>query len=164
MKWLIYYFLLVTVALWPLEHFTKIDLTEPLVFTASYLALLFLGWIISYFINRSYFFKIPKLVAFIGYFIIESIKSNLWVAYDILTPKWHLNPAIVSIPLDIKTDFEINTLASLITLTPGTLSLEVSDDRKILYVHMMYVRDDDVESARKDIKNGFEKRIIELTA
>ena len=99
MKWLTYYILLVTVALWPLEHFTNIDLTEPLVFTAAYLAILILGWFISYFINRKYFFKIPKLVAFIGYFIIESIKSNLWVAYDILTPKWHLNPAIVSIPL-----------------------------------------------------------------
>ncbi len=68
--------------------------------------------------------------------------------------------AIVAIPLDAKTDREITLLANLITLTPGTLSLDVSEDRRFLYVHAMFV--EDVESFRDSIKNGFERRLLEL--
>ena len=52
-----------------------------------------------------------------------------------------MKPGIVKIPLDLETDVEITLLASLITLTPGTLSLDVSKDKKVLYVHSMYVYD-----------------------
>ena len=67
---------------------------------------------------------------------------------------------MVAIPLDAETDAEITLLANLITLTPGTLSLDVSDDRRVLYIHAMYV--DDVEELRRSIKDGFEKRVMEL--
>ena len=58
-------------------------------------------------------------------------------------------------------DFEISFLANLITLTPGTLSLDVSDDKQVLYVHSMYVKDRD--EFIWSIKNGFEKRILQIT-
>ena len=76
------------------------------------------------------------------------------------TPKLHMTPGIVGVPLDIKSDAEITMLANLITLTPGTLSLDVSEDKKVLYVHSMYItnREDFING----IKNGFEKRIKQL--
>ena len=63
-------------------------------------------------------------------------------------------------PLDAKTDAEITLLANVVTLTPGTLSLDVSPDRSTLYVHAMFL--ESPEALRRDIKEGFEKRILEL--
>ncbi len=64
---------------------------------------------------------------------------------------------IVAVPLDVRTDTGITLLANLITLTPGTTSLHVSDDRRWLYVHVMDLSDDAVEQ----IKDGFERRVME---
>ena len=86
--------------------------------------------------------------------------SSLRVAYDVLTPTLHMRPAIVAIPLDAETDLQITILANFITLTPGTLSLDVSPDRKTLYVHAMYV--DDVDAFRREIKEELERRVIEV--
>ena len=94
-------------------------------------------------------------------FIIELVKSCLIVAKQVLTPKLYCRAGIVAVPLSVETDLEITLLANLITLTPGTLSLHVSDDRRTLYVHAMFV--DDPEGMRADIKNGFERRILEVT-
>jgi multicomponent Na+:H+ antiporter subunit E len=71
-----------------------------------------------------------------------------------------MKPGIVEVPLEAKTSLEITLLANLISLTPGTLSLDVSDDRKVLYVHAMYI--DDKASFVKSIKNGFEKRLLAI--
>jgi multicomponent Na+:H+ antiporter subunit E len=71
-----------------------------------------------------------------------------------------MKPGIVKIPLTANTDLEITLLANLISLTPGTLSLDVSDDRKVLYVHAMYVKDR--EQFILGIKNGFEKKLLEI--
>jgi multicomponent Na+:H+ antiporter subunit E len=81
----------------------------------------------------------------------------------VLTRTSHLSPAIIAVPLDAESDREIVTLAVLVTLTPGTLSLKVSDDRRTLYVHEMYVADGDVERARQHIKEGYERRILRLS-
>lgn len=111
--------------------------------------------------DNKYFNRIPKLIAFVFFFLYELIKANIEVAYDVITPKHYMKPGIVKIPLDARSDLEITLLANLITLTPGTLSLDVSDDRKVLYVHAMYVKDRDGFVA--SIKNGFEKRLLEIT-
>jgi multicomponent Na+:H+ antiporter subunit E len=66
----------------------------------------------------------------------------------------------VAVPLDARTDAEIVLLANLITLTPGTLSLDLSDDRTVLYVHAMYLTDPD--ELRREIKEGFERRVLEV--
>jgi multicomponent Na+:H+ antiporter subunit E len=71
-----------------------------------------------------------------------------------------MRPAILAIPLDVKTDLEITTLANLITLTPGTLSLDVSSDRKVLYIHAVYVHD--VPAFKKYIKDSLERRVREV--
>ena len=101
-----------------------------------------------------------KAVNFLFFFISELIKANIEVAYEVITPKLNVKPGIVQVPLDLETDLEITLLANLITLTPGTLSLDVSNDKKVLYVHSMYINDRD--EFIYGIKNGFESKIIAL--
>ena len=110
--------------------------------------------------NTIYFKKLPKTINLTCYFIKELVISNLRVLWDVITPE-HINrPGIIGIPLTAKTDLEIFVVASLITLTPGTLSVDLSEDRETLFVHVMFL--DDVEKARADIKNGLERRILEV--
>ncbi len=98
--------------------------------------------------------------AMLAFFLWELVLANLRVARDVLLPVGRLRPAIVAVPLDLKTDWQITLLAILITLTPGTLSLDVSTDRKVLFLHAMHV--DDPEALRREIKSGFERRVRRL--
>ncbi len=104
--------------------------------------------------------KVPQVLYFVLYFLWELIQSNVRVAYEVLTPGNHMKPGIVAIPLDVQKDYQIILLANMITLTPGTLSIDVSTDKRTLYVHSMYV--EDADAFRMSIKNGFERRIKEL--
>ncbi|SDG40573.1 Na+/H+ antiporter subunit E [Psychroflexus sediminis] len=120
-------------------------------------------WILSGFEDKSakkYFKIIPKIISFFLFFIWELTKANIQVAYEVITPNLNMKPGIVGLPLDAKTDLEITLLANLITLTPGTLALDVSTDRSVLYVHAMYVVDK--KDFIEDIKQGFEKRLLEI--
>jgi multicomponent Na+:H+ antiporter subunit E len=71
-------------------------------------------------------------------------------------------PGVVAIPLDARTDAEIALLANLITLTPGSVTLDLSEDRRVLYVHAMYIDGGDVEAYRRSVKDGLERRVLEL--
>lgn len=110
--------------------------------------------------DSRYFSKSISTLSFILFFLWELLYANLRVAHDVLTSRHYMKPGVIAVPLDITSDAEITLLANLITLTPGTLSLDLSTDRKILYVHAMYI--DDVEATRRGIKEGFERRIMEL--
>lgn len=110
--------------------------------------------------GHAYSGRLKAIAGFIFFFTKELIKANLRVAYDVLTPRHHMRPGIVAIPLDLKTDLEITVLTTLITLTPGTLSLHVTDDRQILYIHAMYI--EDVDQLTLGIKEGFERRVREV--
>jgi len=106
-----------------------------------------------------YFTRMGRILRLVGYFIGQLLVSNLRVLWDVVTPKHISKPGVIAVPLDAKTDFEIMLVANLISLTPGTLSLDVSEDRKRLYVHLMFL--EDVETARREIKQGIEKRVLE---
>lgn len=110
--------------------------------------------------NRKYFVIAPRIIGFFFYFLYELFKANIQVAADVITPKFYMTPGIVAFPLDAKSDLEITLLANVISLTPGTLSLDVSEDKSTLYIHAMYVGDKDEFIA--GIKNGFEKRILAI--
>jgi len=110
--------------------------------------------------EKKYFKLVPRTISFVFFFLYELIKANVQVAYDVITPKFYMTPGIVRVPLDATSDLEITLLANLISLTPGTLSLDVSEDRKVLYVHSMYIADKDLFI--QNIKNGFERRLLEL--
>jgi multicomponent Na+:H+ antiporter subunit E len=109
---------------------------------------------------KGYSRRIPRLVAFLLYFLKELVKSNLRVAYDIATPVWHMKPGVIAFPLRAETDMEILFVSSVISLTPGTLSLDVSDDRKVLFIHAMFLHDE--EQLRNDLRE-LERRILKVT-
>lgn len=125
---------------------------------------MFLLWLSTSFYCRSYFLKLPKLLRFILFFTKELFAANLKIAYDIITPHYHLQPTVLAYPLSVRTDLEITLLANLLGLTPGTISIDVSDDRSTLYVHTLYLKHGDVQQLKQYIKDGYEKRISELTA
>ena len=135
--------------------FTATSLLSGLVF--SYMAL----WIAF---NRkadhsSFFWKVPKVISFIGFFIYDLVKANLVVAWDVLTPTHLMKPGVIAFPLRAHTDAQITVLANLISVTPGTLSLDVSTDRKVLYIHAMYLQDED--KLRRELQD-LESRVMEL--
>lgn len=110
--------------------------------------------------DQRYFKLVPKTIGLFFYFVVELLKANLQVAFDMSTPHYFMHPGIIAVPLDVKSDLGISLLANFITLTPGTLSLDVSDDKSTLYVHAMYLLDK--EEFVGHIKNGFEKRLLEI--
>lgn len=119
-------------------------------------------WISRYASESSkYISKVPKVISLFFFFLYELIVANIKVAYDIITPRHRMRPSIIALPLSVDKDYEITILANMITLTPGTLSLDVSSDKKVLYVHSMYVSDP--EKFKQEIKNGFERRLMEIT-
>ena len=126
---------------------------------------LLIGYLVLWFASpiydgSSYFRKGRQVASFLLFFSRELLVASFRVAYEVITPDFHMRAAIIAVPIDLKSDAEITLLANLITLTPGTLTLDVSDDRTVLYVHAMYV--DDVEAFRREIKDGFERRVYEL--
>lgn len=92
-------------------------------------------------------------------FVKELVLSSVRVAALVLSPRLDIKPGIFAYPLRVERDFEITLLANLITLTPGTLSVDVSDDRRTLFVHGMDCSNP--EQARADIRQGFERMIME---
>jgi multicomponent Na+:H+ antiporter subunit E len=100
-----------------------------------------------------------RLLSLVAYFLWQVVLANAKVARAVLGPVARLRPGIVSVPLANDRDAEIALLADLITLTPGTLSLEVSEDRRTLYVHALDASDP--EGLRRAIRDGFERRIRE---
>ncbi len=128
---------------------------------------LLLGWLALWLARRAlppspYFTKVPQLLAFGVFYIWQLILSNFRVAYDVVTPTHYMRPGLIAVPLAAKTDLEITVLAHLISLTPGSLSVDLSPDRSTLYVHVMYIDNDDVELARRRIKDGLERRVLEV--
>jgi len=93
------------------------------------------------------------------YFIYELIVSSLEVTWDVLTPTHRSKPALIAVPIDASTDAEITVLANLVSLTPGSLSIDLSDDRSHLLVHAMFV--DDPELFIGEFKRGMERRVLE---
>ncbi|MEA2067861.1 MAG: Na+/H+ antiporter subunit E [Verrucomicrobiota bacterium] len=129
-----------------------------------------LGFVLGYFAltllypsagkKSSYFQKTMQGIRFTLFFTKELIVSSWRVAIDVVKPLPLMRPGVVGIPIDAETDLEITMLANVISLTPGTLSLDVSKDRKTLYIHAMYVINPD--DLRKEIKDGLERRLLEL--
>lgn len=123
------------------------------------------GYLILFVVRRalgpsSYFDRVANLVRFAAFFLYEIVSSNLKVAHDVLTPVHSMTPRIIAVPLDAKSDAEITLLANLISLTPGSLCLDVSDDKKVIYTHVMYA--EDADAARRDIKDGLECWVLKL--
>ncbi len=106
----------------------------------------------------SYFLRTFRVLRLAGFFLYELIVSSIQVVWDVLTPEHKSNPAIVELPLEVETEFGILLTTNLISLTPGTLSLDVTPDRKRLIVHAMFA--DDPEAVVAGLKR-FERYVKE---
>ncbi|MCY4781602.1 Na+/H+ antiporter subunit E [Sphingobacterium sp. UT-1RO-CII-1] len=141
-----------------------VALTGSLYYT-NFLFGFFLGFFILWIMNREeadkrYFTRVPKIIMFAFYFLYQLLKANMQVAFDVITPRYFFKPGIVRYPMTAETDFEINLLSMMISLTPGTLIIDVSDDKKAIYIHVMYLTDP--ESFVKETKTGLERRLLEI--
>ena len=134
---------------------------DPLNFAAGFV----LGYLMLRLLQRSddpknYFQRATLIIRFVFFYIKELFVANLRVAGTVLSPQMSLTPAVVAIPLDARSGLSISLLANLITLTPGSLTLDISADRRVLYVHTMY--SDDIERFQLSIKD-LERRVLEVT-
>jgi len=120
-------------------------------------------WIIREHVTTpSYFKKFGRATSLALLFLYELALSSIRVALLVVSPnlKSKLKPGIIAFPLTVTSDVEITLLANLITLTPCTLSIDVSQDKKVLYVHAIAVPDK--QALIKEIASGFEAKIIEV--
>jgi multicomponent Na+:H+ antiporter subunit E len=130
---------------------------------------LLVGFVIGYVVlflaqhvigESTYFGRAGRVLRFAVFYVVELFKANLRVAADVVTPAHRSRPGVVAIPLDARTDAEITVLANLITMTPGSLSIDVSEDRRVLYVHAMFV--EDADEFRRQLKENLERRVLEM--
>lgn len=118
-------------------------------------------WVTSRKANQArYFAKSGEVVRFCASFVWELLLATFRVAIDIVTPRHLMKPAILEIPVGATSAAETTMLANVITLTPGTLSLDVSPDGTRLYVHAMYAAKP--ETARQAIASGLGRRVREV--
>ena len=132
------------------------------------LASLVVGFVLGYLVlwvarpmlgETAYFQRMFRVIRLIALFIYELVVSSLRVVWDVVTPTHLSRPGIVALPLDAKTDGEILLTANLISLTPGTLTLDISEDRRTLYLHAMFV--DEPDAIRHELKQGMERMVLE---
>jgi multicomponent Na+:H+ antiporter subunit E len=119
------------------------------------------------FINRAHLLKEPKrywyfVAYYVPVFIWECLKANIDVARRVLHPQLPINPGIVKIKTRLKTDTALTFLANSITLTPGTMSVDIDAERGFLYVHWIDVKAKDTVGATRMIAQRFEKILIKI--
>lgn len=136
---------------------------KPTTFIIGYLIGLFMIYILrKSFSSRFYMTRVWAVVKLIVLFLKELILSNFSVLKLIVKPEMPIRPAIFAMPTVLEKDWEITLLSSLITLTPGTVVIDISDDNKTLYIHTIDF--EDVDDAINSIKNTFEKAILEVSS
>lgn len=125
-----------------------------------------IGVLILYLLRRFfdfdfYFIRVIAFVKLMWLFLKELVKANIDVVKVVLQPKLKNKPGIIAVDTSLETDIERATLAALITLTPGTVSMDFSADSRTIYVHTIDV--DDRDEMVAEIKGTFEKAIMEVT-
>ncbi|WP_372473055.1 Na+/H+ antiporter subunit E [Capnocytophaga sp. ARDL2] len=125
-----------------------------------------LAFFILWFLNRqkkgttSYFTRVPKIISFFISFFIDMLKANIQVSLDVITPRHYMKPGVIKYEMDAVTDFEIMMFANTIALTPGTLVLDISKDKKHMYIHVMYLKD--IEKFKRNMKVRTERKLLEI--
>ncbi|MCQ6276520.1 Na+/H+ antiporter subunit E [Bacillus sp. V3B] len=135
---------------------------DPITFFYGFLTGLIIIFVFRRFFSARFYLKpVFAIIHLLLVFIKEVILSNVAILKIVLKPKFDMKPGIFALPIEVTKEWEILVLSSMITLTPGTLVIKVSDDNKILYIHAMDIPD--VEESINDIKNSFERLIKEVS-
>ncbi|WP_368653677.1 Na+/H+ antiporter subunit E [Ornithinibacillus sp. 4-3] len=132
-------------------------------FIIGYLLGLLIIFVMRRFFNtRFYLYRVFAVIWLTILFLKELVLANLAVLKVVLKPNLDdIKPGIFAFETELETEWEVTLLSSLITLTPGTLVVDVSDDNKVLYIHSMDI--EDVDEAVESIKLSFEKAISEVS-
>ncbi len=93
-----------------------------------------------------------RLTRFAVYFLWELVVANAEVALEVVTPRHRMRPGVIRVPIRVRGDFVVTLFANLISLTPGTLTLEVADDKSALFIHGINV----------STPEGFRNRVLRL--
>lgn len=129
----------------------------------------FSGFVLSYLVlfifrgllpDSTYFRRSIGLIKFVGMFFYKNIKSNFIVAWEVLSPTNHMNPGFIRINPQAETPIQITWLAATISLIPGTLTVDTSEDDNYLYIHAMHISDPD--EIRQEILDDIEPIILEI--
>lgn len=107
-----------------------------------------------------YMGKVGTFIGLFAFLVYELVLANARLAIDVVRAKSTMRPGVIRLPLDVSSDAEILLLSALINLTPGSVTLDVSDDRRTMYVHVMHMETPD--ASREEIKTGFERRVLKL--
>lgn len=151
-------FFILSLAFWLMITF-KITIANLVVGSAAALicTIIFAGY---YFTGVVKFIQPHRwfwFLVYLGLFIISCVKANFDVAYRVLHPRMPIRPGIVKVKTTLKSDFAKTLLANSITMTPGTLTVDIIDD--YFYIHWIYIRSEDPEVYTKMILGVFEKYI-----
>lgn len=108
--------------------------------------------------------KLPRRITaaftFLFFYCFSLLKTGFIIAWDILTVKDYSKPGFIHVPLEAKTDIEIALIANLITFSPGTMVMAISEDKKFMTVHVMFL--ESTEAAIQEIKHDLERRVLEV--
>ncbi|UCZ54451.1 Na+/H+ antiporter subunit E [Bacillus shivajii] len=138
------------------NNFTGIE------FFYGYLVGLLLLFVLRRFLVYDFYLRrVYAFIKLIVLFVYKLILSNIDVIKIVLSPKMDIQPGIIAVPTELETEWEITLLATLISLTPGTLSMNFSEDGKTIFIHFIHVTDK--EEAIKEIHDSFQKAIMEVT-
>ena len=83
--------------------------------------------------------KIYYSILFLGFYLWKLLSANLFIAYDILSPRMRTNPGIIEVEVTLTSGFGILLLSNLVSMTPGTLSMDLDRERNKLLVHLLYM-------------------------
>jgi len=140
----------------------SVSFTVPTFIIGYLIGLVIIFIMRRYFKDRIYIIRVWAVVKLTLIFFRELTLSNIAVLRVVLRPKMDIAPSIFAYPTDLRDDWEITLLSNLITLTPGTLVVHVSDDQRTLYIHAIDV--DNIDDEIDSIKQTFEKAIKEVGA
>lgn len=104
--------------------------------------------------------RVVAFIKLVAGFLVEVVRSGVRVSYLLLHPRLPISPGIIAVPLDVKSNEAITLFASMITMAPGSISVELSDDRAYLYVHALEAGDP--HKAASYFKHAFERHIKEV--
>jgi multicomponent Na+:H+ antiporter subunit E len=113
------------------------------------------------FFRPLYFRKTRLGVTLALVFIKELIKANIAVLRVVISQRPYVRSGVIAVPTELTSDLALTMLANMITLTPGTLTLDISADRRYLFVHTLNL--DDPEDVKREIRMAFEVYLRELS-
>lgn len=138
--------------------------TPQELFTGAVISLLVAYLTARFFIHEDAFYlfnpsRFLNLILYVFIFLIELVKANIDVAKRALSPSLPINPGIVKVPVDVESEYGLSMLANSITLTPGTITMEVVEEnnKNYFYIHWIDVSEKDRNKAGEAIKGTLEK-------